>query len=472
MNNRIVLISLLMLLLSGTRMAMPCAPTNTPTNTPTETPTITPQTTPASVLWQSDRLPVTNGDDDVDNYVQEPKVFWPRHVGDHHGWIIRRAQREETLEFAVITPVPVCVDSNGVEQTPTPWENINGKYWCFPISPLNSEARYYYEINSLSSPGSLYLNRTYDLNASPSMVSKGIRMNLHTDGPEIKNYNALTIEVVFKPMEDYESNYNNQTIAAICGSSSSQGNFSLGDTLIVNLRRINPIGSANHYLQGIIQTSNDSYATSTNQLNLPTGEWRHVALVWTGAKMTIYVDGINKGSIATSGELSGGNPDTGYYALVVGSWYWYQHMKGQYDSLCISNVAREASDFVLRGPRVIDTNVTLLWTFDEAQGDTLIDHSSNDYDGTIWVGPEYQFSDMNEWLTGEGVGHTVGSVCDLPEGNPYPTWQGGYHHATATSVPTATATPWSVVEHENELNYLKFVGDEDSDGRETDIHPK
>jgi len=89
-----------------------------------EIPTPTPQPGALQAIWQYTGWPALGAGDPSDDVDLLPKgqsparVFWYRHLGDHYGWVIRRAEGEQSSVFLPITPTPVCVNAEGTPITP------------------------------------------------------------------------------------------------------------------------------------------------------------------------------------------------------------------------------------------------------------------------------------------------------------------------------------------------------------------
>jgi len=119
----------------------------------------------------------------------------------------------------------------------------------------------------------------------------------------------------------------------------------------------------------------------------------HLASVWDGTELRLYVDGKRTGSAyPTSARVIpganysqlGGPPAPG----VVSDLPWFD---GILDEVRISNVARYREDFSPETRFEPDEFTLALYHFDEGQGDVLADSSGNGHDGRIvgatWVAP-------------------------------------------------------------------------------------
>ena len=116
----------------------------------------------------------------------------------------------------------------------------------------------------------------------------------------------------------------------------------------------------------------------------------HIAGVFDGSKVTMYVDGrIQRSAGKTAAEhkmsewrfMVGGDPD--------GKGNAQSFFKGLIDEVRISKIARYTGDFSLPGKLESDENTLVLYRFDEGKGDLANDASGNDRHGKIhgakWV---------------------------------------------------------------------------------------
>ncbi|WP_197443592.1 protein kinase domain-containing protein [Maioricimonas rarisocia] len=116
----------------------------------------------------------------------------------------------------------------------------------------------------------------------------------------------------------------------------------------------------------------------------------HVAIVWDGAELSMYVDGVRQSQtlkIAAFREHPGGK-------LYVGGSYnaekvWSGHFDGRIDELRISTTARYKLNFTPARRFEPDQQTRALYHFDDATGGLATDSSGNGYDGLVenarWV---------------------------------------------------------------------------------------
>jgi YD repeat-containing protein len=126
--------------------------------------------------------------------------------------------------------------------------------------------------------------------------------------------------------------------------------------------------------------SHNQYTTVIGSTTVSTGVWHHVAGVFDGNQMRVYLDGTLNGSLSTtSGPASGTSP------LNIGkSTYTTYYFGGLIDDVRISAAAFYSSNFTAGlGPA---NNTRALWRFD---GQTANDFSGNGNNGTLQNGATY-----------------------------------------------------------------------------------
>lgn len=133
------------------------------------------------------------------------------------------------------------------------------------------------------------------------------------------------------------------------------------------------------------------------------GLWHHVAGVFTGSELQVYLDGVLDGSVAVSGT-----PYTNTAELWIGNRKFSPgYFNGKIDEVRISN--DDITSFDLSSPPSVDPSTTVaLWHFDESFGTTVFDETLNNNDGTIhgaaWAGPTWTTGTIgDDSLTFDGV---------------------------------------------------------------------
>ena len=139
-----------------------------------------------------------------------------------------------------------------------------------------------------------------------------------------------------------------------------------------------------------IQHRDSSGSASQVTVAAPSGgEWVHFAGVWNGASLVFYINGVSVGTAAVSTIHSGANP-----TLVLGNRSTSDfHADGSIDQFRLFDKALTQSEITelyneTAAPEfvVVDfshPNLVAAYTMDNVSGSTLIDESSNNYDGTI-----------------------------------------------------------------------------------------
>jgi hypothetical protein len=149
------------------------------------------------------------------------------------------------------------------------------------------------------------------------------------------------------------------------------------------------------------------------------GRWHHVAGVYDGSKMKLYIDGVLDNEKAASGPIPTNNYDVWIGANAEQP---NRNFAGQLDELRVWNVARSQNDITTNMGGTIDVNTPGLlgyWKFDEGTGTTTVDAAGNDNNGTLITGT----GNTPSWDTST----PVTSVEDAPDDNDqklkFATWQ-------------------------------------------------
>ena len=128
------------------------------------------------------------------------------------------------------------------------------------------------------------------------------------------------------------------------------------------------------------------------------GSWHHIAGVYDGTTMILYVDGNPIGSSNHSGTLSMSSPTTHRIGVNVSAEY----IDARIDEVRLWTVARSQGDIInnkdcaLYGPI---NGLVAVYNFNETSGTNAADGSGNGFDGTLMNGPVW-------------VGSTVAVNCN------------------------------------------------------------
>jgi len=133
-----------------------------------------------------------------------------------------------------------------------------------------------------------------------------------------------------------------------------------------------------------IMQSNGSYVACIGSTVMNNGAWHHIAGVYDGSQMRVYVDGLLDASAAAT--MSPGNNSTGLRIGKSSFLYYPNYFNGRIDEVRISNAALYTSNFT-PGPHLSATSSTKgLWKFD---GQTTNDSSGSGAHGSLQGNAQY-----------------------------------------------------------------------------------
>ena len=145
------------------------------------------------------------------------------------------------------------------------------------------------------------------------------------------------------------------------------------------------------------------------------GFWHHLAWVWNGGAVALFIDGqpAGTGSLSISGVAS----DT----LSLGAAGALDSLSGGLDEVRISSIQRYSSPFIPETRHLDDLSTLGLWHFDEAMGNLAEDDSSNGADGVIsgaqWASTSVCDADPCD-IDGDGADSPVCGGGDCDDSNP------------------------------------------------------
>lgn len=229
--------------------------------------------------------------------------------------------------------------SNNILQwsAPLPSTNKVSKYNIYhndnKIAEVSSSTFSYYIPSSESKEGIFGVSAVYEGNRETEKASTiapipyestNIAINLQKSGvrlPEIFNekYEEATIEYYIKP------------------NSLKNWNQVIGPGWSTFMMHAESNGA---FTAGWNSTANDRFTTGSSILR--TGTWTHIALVIKGNKMTLYANGVEKGSCTSSNYSGIGS--FGSLELRAENDVYNTNNDAQYDEIRIWNVARSANE--------------------------------------------------------------------------------------------------------------------------------
>ena len=129
---------------------------------------------------------------------------------------------------------------------------------------------------------------------------------------------------------------------------------------------------------------NDYFSVVTAPNSISTETWYHLALIYDGTNLIIYINGIEAGSTGASGQITNESVPLKVGRLVFQTTNF--DLDGQADEIGLWNVAltpQQIQDYMyadLTG----EEGLVGYWNFNEGSGDTANDASGNDNDGLIY----------------------------------------------------------------------------------------
>jgi hypothetical protein len=272
-------------------------------------------------------------------------------------------------------------DSEIIESTPSD----GSKDWTIP-SELTPGDEYKIKITSVVD------NNIFDFSdldfsitatALPPVVNNGAGFALDFDG--INDYvlipddsslditSNITLEAWVKP-DEVSTQY--LIKKAIFGSSSS--NYS-GYELSLSYA---PSGTK-FFFRLNQQESGNEYRLNSNTQYQP-GIWTHIATTYDGTTMRIYINGVEDNSLSTSPTVT---INSNTLALGLGAQSnGGSSFNGQMDEVRVWNIARteiDIKEYMCKKLTGSESGLVGYWRFDETQGLTLFDATTNHNDGTM-----------------------------------------------------------------------------------------
>ena len=126
---------------------------------------------------------------------------------------------------------------------------------------------------------------------------------------------------------------------------------------------------------------------STSTTVVPVGAWTHIAGVYDGTNLTVYINGSPEASLPMTTSLR--NSDLGLY-IGKAPWTGYNNYNGQMDEIRLWNVARTQNQIQGSMHHTLSGNeagLVAYWPFDDAPGSaTAADASHHNHVGTLYSG--------------------------------------------------------------------------------------
>ena len=191
------------------------------------------------------------------------------------------------------------------------------------------------------------------LNGTSSYMSMPNSSTINISGP-------ITVEAWIK-LNSINGNYQDMVCREAWGQAGTGGGYEFAITNTGKVRLD-------------LYQSHNQYTTAIGTTTVTTNTWHHVAGVFDGNQMRVYLDGVLDGSLSTTS-----GPASGTSALSIGkSTYTTYYFGGLIDEVRISAAALYSSNFTPGlGPA---SNTRALWNFD---GQTTNDSSGNGNHGTL-----------------------------------------------------------------------------------------
>ena len=141
----------------------------------------------------------------------------------------------------------------------------------------------------------------------------------------------------------------------------------------------------NYKVEGRLRISlNDYFSVVTAPNSISTETWYHLALVYDGTNLIVYINGIEAGSTSASGQITNVSVPLKVGRLVFQTTNF--DLDGQADEVGLWSVALTAEQIqnYMYADLTGEEGLVGYWNFNEGSGDTANDASGNDNDGLIY----------------------------------------------------------------------------------------
>ena len=129
---------------------------------------------------------------------------------------------------------------------------------------------------------------------------------------------------------------------------------------------------------------NDYFSIVTAPNSISTETWYHLALIYDGTNLILYINGIEVGSTSASGQITNESVPLNVGRLVFQTTNF--DLDGQADEVGLWNVALTAEQIqdYMYADLTGEEGLVGYWNFNEGSGDTANDASGNNNDGLIY----------------------------------------------------------------------------------------
>src|SRR5262249_15062395 len=162
--------------------------------------------------------------------------------------------------------------------------------------------------------------------------------------------------------------------------------FAAPSSLTLKIQKINDPNKPEYVWQFVGYAPDGKLYGTTSRVAPAVGEWAHLAGVWEGSNLYLYVNGELHYKLAVPDGLRG--PKAGEPFFTGPPPPQAQGFRGEIDEIRLSKIARYTANFTPERRFKGDANTLALYHFDEGAGDVLTDSSGNNHDGKI-VGAQW-----------------------------------------------------------------------------------
>ena len=152
----------------------------------------------------------------------------------------------------------------------------------------------------------------------------------------------------------------------------------------------------------------DGFGLNTEGTTILTGAWHHVCMVHDGStrELAVWVDGAREGTVSTLGHSHWLNDEPVYIGGRTDPDHAYE---GRINEVMVFQCALHSNEIVELSKAFPDEDCDLVlhYTFDNDDGETVIDVSDSENHGTLFGDPEYRAGFIGQSLRCDGVDDMV-----------------------------------------------------------------